>query len=341
MEVAKKAGVGAATVSRAINGGNRVDPATLARIQLAIHTLGYMPSQAARILKGDKTRTVGFVVPSIADPFFAACADAAQAVARAHDSMLMLLTTQDDPKIEMEAVQMLVRHRVDGFIVAPAISDNETVPAFFRYVRTPMVALDRPVKHQEISSVFADNFAGARMAVDHLISHGYRNIVCLAGETGLYTIRERIRGYKEAVEAAGLKANIEFSVTDSTAAQQTLRQLLAGPRRPDAIFTLKNSVTIATVEALQAMRIAVPETVALLGYDDFQLAATLHPAISVVHQPIEEMGKIAAELLFERLLESADPAAALSPAVQMKLKTRLVLRESCGCAGKASAGDRM
>ena len=97
-EVARAAGVGTTTVSRVINGGQRVDPETLARVQRAIDTLGYMPSQAARILKGDRTRAIGLVIPSIADPFFSSCAEAAQAIVRANDSVLIVLTTQNDPK---------------------------------------------------------------------------------------------------------------------------------------------------------------------------------------------------------------------------------------------------
>ncbi|WP_263377353.1 LacI family DNA-binding transcriptional regulator, partial [Granulicella paludicola] len=113
-EVAKSAGVGTTTVSRVINGGQSVDPKTLARVQRAIETLGYMPSQAARILKGDRTRAIGLVIPSIADPFFSSCAEAAQAIVRTHDSVLIVLTTQNDPKEELAAVNMLMRHRVDG-----------------------------------------------------------------------------------------------------------------------------------------------------------------------------------------------------------------------------------
>ena len=119
-EVARKARVGTTTVSRVINGGERVSPGTLKRVQAVIEQLGYMPNQAARVLKGERAKTIGMVIPSIADPFFASCAEAAQAIARAHDSLLMVTVTNNDPRVEMENLNILMRHRTDGLLLAPA-----------------------------------------------------------------------------------------------------------------------------------------------------------------------------------------------------------------------------
>src|SRR3954454_3347537 len=118
-EVAQKAGVGNTTVSRVINGGERVSPETLERVQKVIAALGYRPNQAARVLKGHRTRTIGMIVPSLADPFFSSCAEAAQAVARANDSLLIVTATQNDPHNDLENIKMLVSHRVDGLLIAP------------------------------------------------------------------------------------------------------------------------------------------------------------------------------------------------------------------------------
>src|SRR5579863_7591735 len=113
-EVARKAGVGTTTVSRVINGGDRVSPKTLARVLRVIETLGYSPNQAARTLKGHRTKTIGLVIPSIADPFFSSCAEAAQAVAQAHDSLLIVTASHNDPHAEVENINILISHRVDG-----------------------------------------------------------------------------------------------------------------------------------------------------------------------------------------------------------------------------------
>ena len=332
-EVARRAGVGTTTVSRVINGGQNVDPGTLARVQRAIDALGYMPNQAARTLKGARTRTIGFIIPSIADPFFSSCAEAAQAIARANDSLLIVLTTQNDAKTELDAVHVLMRHRVDGFIIAPADSHSKTLRTLLNRLPVPVVALDRPITESSVPCVVADNFAGAQLATQHLIEHGYRRIVCLTGETELFTIQERIRGYRETMAAAGLPPALETGIKDYRSAEQALDRLLHSSPPPEALFPLKNSTTVDAFAVLQKRKIAVPGTVALLGYDDFQLAGTLRPSVSVIQQPIHDIGYIAAELLFIRLLDPfpAGGVDGAEPTEQIQLKTRLIRRASCGC----------
>jgi LacI family transcriptional regulator len=337
-EVAKKAGVGTTTVSRVINGGQSVDPKTLARVQLAIERLGYMPNQAARILKGDRTRTIGFVIPSIADPFFSSCAEAAQAIVRSNDSVLIVLTTQNEPKTELDAVNMLMRHRVDGLIIAPCNAEDGLLGQMLGRISTPVVTLDRPIQGSTIPSVLSDNFAGAKLATQHLIEHGYRRIVCLTRETRLYTIQERMRGYRETMKAAGLKPLIDTSVDGHVSAEKSLRKLLSSSTPPEALFTLKNSTTIAVFEVLQKLGVEIPGKVALLGYDDFQLAEVVRPSISVIRQPIEEMGRVAAQLLFKRFLGGGPwDGGGSSNREQVQLTTKLVLRASCGCGPAAKS----
>jgi LacI family transcriptional regulator len=332
-EVARKAGVGTTTVSRVINGGQRVDPKTLAKVRRVIEALGYMPNHAARVLKGARTRTIGFVIPSIADPFFSSCAEAAQVIARANDSLLIVMTTQNDPHTEVDGINVLMRHRVDGFIIAPSNSESEVLRDLLRRIPVPVVALDRPIAGLVVPSVVTDNFAGARLATQHLIEHGYKRIACLTGEVTLYTIRERIRGYRHAIKSAALDCLIDPSIKDYKSAEYAVASLFASADPPDAIFTLKNSATIHTFEALQKLHISIPGSVALLGYDDFELADRVRPSISVVQQPIEDLGRLAADLLFERLRDSHAGNGSV-PAVrppQLQLKTRLIRRSSCGC----------
>jgi LacI family transcriptional regulator len=202
-EVARKAGVGTTTVSRVINGGERVSPKTLARVLSVIETLGYSPNQAARTLKGHRTKTIGLVIPSIADPFFSSCVEAAQVVARANDSLLIVTTTQNDPLTEIESLNVLIRHRADGLLIVPADSHGSALRDLLKRTVIPVVAIDRPVYDSSIASVVANNFRGAYTATRHLIEHGYKRIVCLTGESTLYTISERISGYRKAMRSIG------------------------------------------------------------------------------------------------------------------------------------------
>jgi LacI family transcriptional regulator len=333
-QVARKAGVGTTTVSRVINGGDRVSPRTLARVRDVIETLGYMPNQAARTLKGHRTKTIGLVIPSIADPFFSSCAEAAQAIARMHDSLLIVTVTGNDPHTEIENLNVLIRHRVDGLLIVPANTQSQALRDLLDRTAVPVVTIDRPVADSSITSVVCDNFNGAVAATQHLIGHGYRRIVCLTGENSLYTIRERIRGYRKAIESAHLQGIFDASVKDYRSAEYAIKSLLDGPNPPDAIFSTKNSTTIYAFEVLQRFGISVPQSIALLGFDDFELASTVRPSISVIQQPVEEIGRRAAELLFDQLLgerKAASPAAS-KHALHIKLQTRLILRSSCGCS---------
>jgi LacI family transcriptional regulator, galactose operon repressor len=332
-QVARAAGVGTTTVSRVINGGFRVHPKTLARVRRVIEEMGYLPNHAARVLKGDRTKTIGIIVPSIADPFFSSCAEAAQAVARANDSLLIVTASHNDPHIEIENVNILVSHRVDGLILAPANSRSQALREMLERLSIPVITIDRPISNSNIPSVVTNNFKGARFATQHLIEHGYKRIVCLTGESTLFTIQERIRGYRAAVESAGLIYTLNTSIKDYKSAEYSIESMLAGSNPPDALFTLKNSTTIFAFEALQKLNVAVPQRVALLGFDDFELASTVRPSISVVQQPVEEIGRVTAELLFEQLLgkRNAGGAPPAKRTKQVMLETHLIQRASCGC----------
>ena len=333
-EVARQAGVGNTTVSRVINGGERVSPRTLARVRRVIEQLGYRPNQAARVLKGDRTKTIGLIIPSMADPFFSSCAEAAQAVARANDSLLIVTATQNDPHTEIENVNILMSHRVDGLLIAPANSRSQALCDLVNRLSVPIVTIDRPIFNASVSSVVTDNFKGAKTATQHLIEqHGCERIACLTGESTLFTIQERIRGYRAAVSAAGLTSTLNTSIKDYRSAEYAIESLLAGPNCPDAFFTLKNSTTIYAFEVLQKLGISMPKPIALLGFDDFELATTLRPSVSVVQQPVEDIGRAAAELLFEKFPGSSNGAGTRTTRTRrILLETQLIRRSSCGCS---------
>jgi LacI family transcriptional regulator len=335
-DVARMAGVGLATASRAVNGGTNVSPTTLKKVESAIRQLGYMPNEAARVLKGARTRSIGLLVPSIADSFFASCTEAAGEIARAHDSLLIVAVSNNHRDTEMGSLEVLMRHRPDGILIAPADASSERLRSFMRNRSVPIVAFDRPLLGGGCASVITDNFVAARDATIHLIEHGYKRILCLGGEAELYTIKERLRGYRAAMEEAGLPLLIDATLSDAASAEHSLKSHLAGRKPPHAIFTLKNSATIATFQAMQRLGVSVPSSVALLGFDDFALAGTLRPSISVVQQPIEDLGRKAAELLFAQLehIHGSNRSRKLSDE-PMVLPNRLLLRNSCGCKMRA------
>jgi len=323
-DVARKAGVGAATVSRVINGGRNVSPTTFAAVTAAIRELGYHPNHAARSLKGAKTKTIGLVIPSVADPFFSSAAAAIEDVARTRGSLVLLATSNNDPAHEREQMSTLIQRRVDGLILVPSSQTDRSV---FEDAGFPVICLDRPIKGSPISTVLGDNYGGAKTATRHLVEHGYKRILCLGGDPLLFTSKKRFQGHRDVIQKAGLPYLAEFNVQDYESAEAAVRSHVQKRPRIDAIFTTKNSTTVFVYKILRSLGLSIPEDVAVLGYDDFELADALDPPISVIRQPVRQLATSAAELLFQQLDEESDGQGMIT------LDVELVARRSCGCPG--------
>jgi len=323
-DVARKAGVGAATVSRVINGGRNVSPTTFAAVTAAIQDLGYHPNHAARSLKGARTKTIGLVVPSVADPFFSSAAAAIEDVARTRQTLVLLATSNNDPEHEREQMSTLIQRRIDGLILVPSAATDRTL---FERAGFPTVCLDRPVKGNPFSTVLGDNYAGAKMATQHLLDHGYTRILCLGGDPALFTSKKRFQGHREVIRKTGLPYLADFNVQDYASADAAVLSHLTGPGI-DAIFTTKNSTTVYVYKILKSLGLSIPGDVALLGYDDFELADALDPPISVIRQPVTQLATAAAELLFEQM-DRGKGGQGLTT-----LDVELVRRRSCGCTGE-------
>jgi LacI family transcriptional regulator len=331
-DVSKFAGVGTTTVSRVMNGGARVKPATFNRVMRAVKQLGYRPNQAARALKGEQTNVIGIIVPSLADPFFSACAAAAQKIARNRGFATIIVSSDADPDVEQAELEILIRHRVDGILVAPCTADNPGLLATLRTIQAPIVTFDRPLTKGGFSEVVTDNRRSARIMTEHLIHHGHKRIACIGAESNLGTIQMRIQGYRDAMRHHGLEAVVERDITSEIAAKSTINRLLASENRPTALFTTKNLTTMCIFASLLNAGWSVPNDVALAGFDDFDMAAFATPAITVIRQPTEQIGAQAAHLLFE-LMDGGSSATARQRTIT--LSCELKRRASCGCSNAA------
>ncbi len=298
MDVARRAGVGAATVSRVINGGRNVSSKTMAAVQKAIEELAYHPSQAARSLKGARTKTIGLIVPSVADPFFSTAAAAIQEVARAHETLVLLAASDNLPAREQEEVITFIQRRIDGLILAPSESADVDM---LRHAQFPVVCFDRPLFGTKVPTVLSDNYGGAKLATEYLVRCGYKRILCMAGDPKLFTSQRRVRGHREVIRTAGLPYLAELNVQDYSSTEAALQPYFSGKDRIDAIFSIKNAITVNAYKVLRKANIAIPDTIGLLGFDDFDLADALEPSITVVRQQVEALATKAAEMLFNAL----------------------------------------
>ncbi len=324
-DVARVAGVGTTTVSRVINGGQLVAPEVKRRVEEVIRELRYQPNLAARSLKNERTRTIGLIVPRITDPFYATIASVAQDICRARQHILILSTSLDMEEQEIEELRIFEQHRVDGLLLVPPKKQSAAFQEYCQQLRMPAVAIDLPSEQGSLSSVLTDNCEAMVDATRHLIEHGRKRILCLVSDPVLYTMRERIRGYTEAVTAAGLKPLVQADIHTFDEAEAVLLQALSGRHPIDAVVCANSAIVIFVYEALQKHGISLPGQIALIGFDDFHLAGTLRPAIANIAQPAEEIGRAATNLLFS-LMEDRSQAL-----VHLRLPSHLVQRASCGC----------
>ncbi|MFB6841786.1 LacI family DNA-binding transcriptional regulator [Streptomyces sp. NPDC056361] len=296
-DVAARAGVGLKTVSRVVNGEPGVTPDTERRVREAIETLGFRRNDSARVLRKGRTATVGLVLEDLADPFYGPLSRAVEEVARAHGALLINGSSAEDPEREQELALALCARRVDGLIVIPAGDDHRYLEPEIR-AGVATVFVDRPAGLIDADAVLSDSFGGARDGVAHLIAHGHRRIGFIGDRPRIHTSAERLRGYRAAMDDAGLPVREEWvslGSTDPLRVNAAVRELLAAPEPVTALFAGNNRVTVTVVRALAGH----PRPVALVGFDDIELADLL--GVTVVAQDAAALGRTAAERLFRRL----------------------------------------
>jgi LacI family transcriptional regulator len=329
-DVAKDAGVAIMTVSRVINGGSYVSEATEKRVRASIERLGYKPNEAARTLKGQRARLIGLIVPDLADSFFATCANAVQEVAGHLGYMTMIVASERRTDFEADEIEMMAARNIAGLILVPSRTDASQRLDEIRSHGVPIVTLDRVLAGLPAGEVTVENCGGAEEAVIHLIGHGHRRIACLGYDAQFSTIQERIQGYTTAMRAASLPTEIMPNLETAAAVSAALHGRLRAADRPTALFTLNNVTTIHVLTTLREMNLQVPDDVALIGFDDFELAPLLATPLTAVRQPPVEIGRRGAQLLFEAIREHAT-SGTLPGKIKIILPTELILRRSCGC----------
>jgi LacI family transcriptional regulator, galactose operon repressor len=319
-DVASRAGVALKTVSRVVNDEPGVTPETASRVRNAINELGFRRNDSARLLRKGQTASIGLIMEDIGDPFYSALSRAVEDVAHWNGSLLFTGSSDEDPQREQELVLALCARRVDGLIVIPASGDHRyLLPEIAAGVAS--VFVDRPAGLIEADAVLADNIGGTQEGVAHLIRHGHQRIGFIGDDANIYTARQRRQGYEQAMADAGLEIRDQWA-SMAKPGPDTIRsafdQMLAGPEPVTAVFCGNNRITVLALrEIANAGR-----QMALVGFDDFELADLLTPGVTVVAQNPAEMGRKAAELLFGRL------AGEHGPAQSIELATNLVIRGS-------------
>jgi LacI family transcriptional regulator len=336
-DVAERAGVSIATVSRVLNRTAPVAEETLARVRAAIAELNYRPSAAARGLASRRTRLVGFVASEISAPFFTPILRGIEAGAREAGLGLLIHCTQDEPSPAPGFHRPTGPHNTDGLLVfAGSLEDSEL--AYLYEIGFPVVLLHQtPPDSFNIPYITFENKSGARKLVDHLIQvHGYRRIAFLRGPENQEDSTWRELGYREALEAHDIpydQALVDWGRFDWRYAQAPVERWLQQGLQIDAIFAGDDDAATGVIMALQRAGKRVPEDIAVVGFDDVHLAHYLMPPLTTVRAPVEQAGREAVRQLV-RLVDTGQADELVL------LPTELVVRRSCGCSLEKGELDR-
>jgi LacI family transcriptional regulator len=323
-DVGAVAGVSLATVSRVVNGEDSVRPELADKVREAVVLLGYRRDlTATNLRRADRhSASIGVVFEDVSNPFHAAVLRGIETVARRRGVLPLVGSSDEDGARERELAEAFLARRVDGLVVVPSGRDHSYLEPE-RDAGVAVVFVDRPPAHIEADCALSDNAGGAFAAAAHLLAAGHRRVGFLGGRETIFTARERLRGYRRALEANRLPfdpALVRMGLHGSRAASEAAGDLLAGEAAPTALVSAQDVITIGTVDRLRTLDLR--NTVALVGFDDLVLADAVDPALTVVAQDGDRLGRTAAELLFARL--DGDRGAAR----RVVVPTTLVVRES-------------
>jgi DNA-binding LacI/PurR family transcriptional regulator len=308
-DVAAASGVSYQTVSRVINDSSQVAAETRRRVLDVIEDLGYQPSAVARGLASRRTRTLGLIAQDFTDYYFTQVIVGAEAEARRHGYYFILGSTERNPDDEPEYLRLLTEREVDGILFARPSTEGDAQHVRWLIDRhTPLVTTSYSIPGQALMVVDIDNVDGGRQAGEYLIEAGHEDIAMIAGPAHWKSVQSRTQGFIRALEAAGLQHNptrTERGDWSYESGYWAIRRLMEKDPRVTAIFAHNDRMAIGAMRALREAGREIPADVALVGYDDTPSAAYAYPPLTTIHQPMQDVGRLAAQLLL-RMIEDPD-----------------------------------
>lgn len=325
-DVAKAANVSLKTVSRVINKNENVRPETRNKVLSAVKAIGYQPNAIARSLRIKKTYTIGVIIADITNSFYSVMVRGIEDVAVSKEYSVIIADSNEMIEKEKRYSRNFAEKQVEGLIIVPASGSQKYLEVLSE--RFPIVFLDRCGEGIKTSVVKVENERGAYVLTKHLLKHGYHEIAFIGYSHSLSTGQERFVGFEKALKEQGVNLSPELVKTGNKTVQDAFlatQELLRRLPRPQAIFAGNNLMVQGALRALNHAGLEVSRDIALVGFDDFDMADTFRPRLTVVSQPAYEMGRQAAHLLFGKMENAA------AEAQEVVFPVELVIRESCGC----------
>lgn len=322
-DVAARAGVSAATASRALNGKATVAPALVERVLAAAAELDYRPNALARNLRRQETSVIALIISDVENPFFTAIARGVEDVAQAGGYSVLLCNSDESAEKEREYVRVALQDRVAGVILS-STGDNGNVE-LLRASGMPMVAVDRPAPGEPSDTVLVDTRQAAAEATRHLLAQGYERVGCVTGPAGIRTADDRLDGYREALRAAGVRGSprlVRRAPFKEEGAATAARQMLDRAEGPDALLVANSTMATGVLHTMADLGLRPGRDVGIVAFDEAPWATLIDPPLSVVSQPAHDVGTTAAHLLLARI---ADTGRAPNTTV---LRAKLIERSS-------------
>ncbi|TBW35386.1 LacI family DNA-binding transcriptional regulator [Siculibacillus lacustris] len=296
-DVARRAGVSPATVSRVLGHGP-VSAELRDRVEAAVRATGYRPNLSARRLRSQHSRTIGLIVSDIRNPFFTALSRAVEDAAYQSDMRVVLCNTDENPEREAMYLRLMQEERITGLIFAPTKATAERLD--HTLLDFPVVLVDRAGPPGRHDCVVIDNPLACGALIEHLWEQGYRRIGGIFGNTSSTAV-ERHEGYRAAMAARGLEADVRFVAPNAEAAEAETARWLRTPGRPEALIGSNGQVLLGMVKALRNAGLGMPDDMGLAGFDNETWTELVGPGLTVVEQPVLDIGRTAMMMLFERL----------------------------------------
>jgi len=323
-DIAKHTGLGLATISSYLNGGN-VREANREKIETAIEELNFEVNEVARGLKTNKTKTIGVVIPELNNIFCAEIITGVEDVLRNHGYATIVCDCRTDKELEKEAVDFLYRKRVDGIINMPVNVDGSHLKSFQKSGK-PIVLIDRKINGIDCDCVLADNLTAAKNAVKRLVENGHTKIGMIGGPEEIFTAQERLLGYKTALMEAGIVPEEKLVVQGDYTIDSGVRCLEnLVKQNPDmtAVFVANYEMTMGAVIGINELGIRIPEDLSMIGFDNTEFARACKPKLTIVTQPMREIAKNVAQIILKRMeADQRNPEA--SDFQVIKLQTDIV-----------------
>ncbi|MBC7231972.1 MAG: LacI family DNA-binding transcriptional regulator [Chloroflexi bacterium] len=325
-DVAQAAGVSVTTVSHVINETRYVSEELRERVLKAMEDLHYHPNTLARSLRQGISHTIGLIVPDNANPFFADVARVVETHGFKAGYSTILCNSDGQLEKELTYVNVLLAKKVDGVIFIAANSQSEHI-ALLTEQKIPVVIADRHMPDVEVDVVLVDNYRGGYLATEYLISLGHHRIGCITGPSDTTPGADRVRGYKDALTFAGLPIDKNLIVRGDfryAGGASGAQKLLDLKEPPTAIFACNDAMAMAAMAVIRERGLAIPDDISIVGFDDIPQASFTSPPLTTVAQPIQDIGRIATDLLIERMSGSTS-----RPYQRIILDVKLVIRGSC------------